>query len=115
MSEYQEPRVFLVGAGTGHPGLLTIRAVECLAKADLVLYDRLVSPRLLAYAPAGAERICVTELATHHVERCPHVNQTMLEAARQGKRVVRLKGGDPLVFGRGGEEAEFLRAAGVRF
>jgi uroporphyrinogen III methyltransferase/synthase len=69
----------------------------------------------LDYAPAAAERVCVTELAEHHVERCPHVNQTLLEAARQGKRVVRLKGGDPLVFGRGGEEAETLREAGIPF
>jgi len=115
VSNYREPRVFLVGAGPGHPGLLTLRAVECLSQADLVLYDRLVSPRLLDYAPTTAERICVTELAEHHVERCPHVNQTLLEAARQGKRVVRLKGGDPLVFGRGGEEAEMLRAAGIAY
>src|SRR5947199_4135888 len=115
MSDYREPRVFLVGAGPGHPGLLTLRAVECLSQAELVLYDRLVSPRLLDYAPATAERVCVTELAEHHVERCPHVNQTLLEAARQGKRVVRLKGGDPLVFGRGGEEAEALRDAGIPF
>src|SRR5438445_5834208 len=115
MSDYREPRVFLVGAGPGHPGLLTLRAVECLSQADLVLYDRLVSPRLLDYAPDAAECVCVTELAEHHVERCPHVNQTLLEAARQGKRVVRLKGGDPLVFGRGGEEAETLREAGIPF
>jgi uroporphyrinogen III methyltransferase/synthase len=115
MSEYQEPRVYLVGAGPGHPGLLTLRAVECLAKADLVLYDRLVSPRLLDYAPASAERICVTELAEHHVERCPHINEMLVEAAKQGKVVVRLKGGDPFVFGRGGEEAEILSAAGIPF
>jgi uroporphyrinogen III methyltransferase/synthase len=115
MSNYREPRVFLVGAGPGHPGLLTLRAVECLRQADLVLYDRLVPSRLLDYAPANAERICVTELAPYHVERCPHINQTLLEAAQQGKRVVRLKGGDPLVFGRGGEEAEMLRAADIPF
>jgi uroporphyrinogen III methyltransferase/synthase len=115
MSNYREPQVFLVGAGPGNPGLLTLRAVECLSQADLVLYDRLVPSRLLDYAPADAERICVTELAEHHVERCPHINQTLLEAARQGKRVVRLKGGDPLVFGRGGEEAEILRAAGIPY
>jgi uroporphyrinogen III methyltransferase/synthase len=115
MSEYQEPRVFLVGAGPGHPGLLTLRAVECLAKADLVIYDRLVSPRLLDYAPASADRVCVTELAEHHVERCPHINEMLVEAGKQGKCVVRLKGGDPFVFGRGGEEAEILSAAGIPF
>jgi uroporphyrinogen III methyltransferase/synthase len=89
--------------------------MECLAQADLVLYDRLVSPRLLDYAPASAERICVTELAEHHVERCGPINQTLIEAAKQGKRVVRLKGGDPFVFGRGGEEAEILRQAGIPY
>ena len=115
MPDFLEPQVFLVGAGPGHPGLLTLRAVECLAQADLVLYDRLVSPRLLEYAPPGAERICVTELAEHHVERCAPINQTLMEAARQGKRVVRLKGGDPFVFGRGGEEAEILREAGISY
>jgi len=115
MSNYQEPLVFLVGAGPGHPGLLTLRAVECLAKADLVIYDRLVSSRLLDFAPSTAERLCVTDLAEHHVERCPHVNDLLLKAAREGKRVVRLKGGDPLIFGRGGEEAEVLRAAGIPY
>jgi uroporphyrinogen III methyltransferase/synthase len=115
MLESREPQVFLVGAGPGHPGLLTLRALECLAQADMVLYDRLVSPRLLDYAPAGAERICVTELAEHHVERCGPINEKLIEAAHQGKRVVRLKGGDPFVFGRGGEEAEILRQAGIPY
>jgi uroporphyrinogen III methyltransferase/synthase len=86
-----------------------------LAKADLVVYDRLVSSRLLDFAPSTAERVCVSELAEHHVERCPHVNDLLVKAAREGKRVVRLKGGDPLIFGRGGEEAEILRAAGISY
>src|SRR5262249_13948533 len=103
------------GAGPGHPGLLTVRAVECLARADLVLYDKLVPAQILDYAPAGAERQCVTELAHRHVERCPLIHSTLIEAARQGKRVVRLKGGDPFVLGRGGEEAEVLRAAGIPY
>ncbi|HEV2949677.1 MAG TPA: uroporphyrinogen-III C-methyltransferase [Gemmataceae bacterium] len=115
MSDYHEPRVFLVGAGPGHPGLLTLRALECLAKADLVIYDRLVSSRLLDFAPSSAERVCVTAIAEHHVERCPHVNDLLVKAAREGKRVVRLKGGDPLIFGRGGEEAEILRQEGIPF
>src|ERR1700745_2701914 len=89
--------VYLVGAGPGHPGLLTLRAVECLRQADLVLYDRLVTPALLHYAPQKAERVCVTELAPHHPERAPHINQVMIDAARAGKRVVRLKGGDPAI------------------
>jgi uroporphyrinogen III methyltransferase/synthase len=108
------PRVYLVGAGPGNTGLLTLRAVECLQLADLVLYDRLVSPRMLAFAPR-ARKVCVTELADCHAERIPHVHQTMIEAAAQGQIVVRLKGGDPLLFGRGAEEAEALREAGIAF
>jgi uroporphyrinogen III methyltransferase/synthase len=115
MADLREPLVFLVGAGPGHPELLTVLAVACLARADLVLYDKLVPARILDYAPAAAERICVTELADSHVQRGPHVHQTMIEAARRGKRVVRLKGGDPFIFGRGGEEAEVLRQADVPF
>jgi uroporphyrinogen III methyltransferase/synthase len=110
-----KPQVYLVGAGPGHPGLLTLRAVECLGMADVVLYDRLVAPALLDHAPPEAERVCVTELAPHHPARAPHVNQAMIAAARAGKRVVRLKGGDPAIFGRVGEEAEALRRAGVSF
>ncbi|HYT94661.1 MAG TPA: uroporphyrinogen-III C-methyltransferase [Gemmataceae bacterium] len=109
------PTVYLVGAGPGNPGLLTVRAVECLAQADLVLYDKLAPARALEYAPPTAERICVTELADCHVERHAPVQRTMIEAARQGRRVVRLKGGDPYLFGRGGEEAEALRQAGIPF
>src|SRR5262249_27188615 len=82
---------------------------------DLVLYDKLVPERILDFAPAAAERHCVTELASLHVERCPLIHQMMLDAAHQGKCVVRLKGGDPFVFGRGGEEAEILRAAGIPY
>jgi uroporphyrinogen III methyltransferase/synthase len=110
-----EPQVYLVGAGPGHPGLLTLRAVECLRRADLVLFDRLVAPALLEHAPPAAERLCVTELAGNHPERVPQVHEAMIRAARAGKRVVRLKGGDPAVFGRVGEEAEALRQAGVAF
>jgi uroporphyrinogen III methyltransferase / synthase len=115
MGKYQEPLVFLVGAGPGHPELVTVRAVNCLAQADLVLYDRLVSARILDYAPIHAERVCVTQLGEHHRDRGSKVQDIMLGAARQGKRLVRLKGGDPFVFGRGGEEAEFLRQAGIPF
>src|SRR5436190_16349587 len=102
MSDYREPRVFLVGAGPGHPGLLTLRAVECLAQADLVLYDQLVAPVLLDHVRPGAERVCVAELPGRHPERWPHILETMIAAARAGQRVVRLKGGDPMVFGRTG-------------
>ncbi len=108
-------KVYLVGAGPGHPGLLTLRAVECLARADLVLYDRLVPVEMLAHAPGSARRVCVNELAPSHPERCPHIHRTMIDAARQGLCVVRLKGGDPFVFGRGAEEAEALREAGLDY
>src|SRR5437764_299270 len=107
--------VALVGAGPGHPGLLTLRAVECLARADLVVYDQLVSPCLLDHAPASARRLCVKALHERHPERAPLVNQILIDGARQGLRVVRLKGGDPFLFGRGGEEAEALRQAGLPF
>lgn len=106
---------YLVGAGPGHPGLLTLRAVECLRRADLVLYDKLVPPALLEYAPPVAERVCVNELAPRHVERAVPVHEAMIHAARAGRRVVRLKGGDPCLFGRAGEEADALRQAGVPF
>jgi uroporphyrinogen III methyltransferase/synthase len=112
---YVSPQVYLVGAGPGHPGLLTLRAVECLSLADLVLYDKLVPPCFLDYAPAHAERVCVADLPGCHPERWPHIHDTMITAARQGKVVVRLKGGDPFLFGRGGEEAEALRAAGITY
>lgn len=104
-----------MGAGPGNPGLLTLRALECLRLADLVVYDKLVPVRILDYAPSAAAKVCVTELAPRHVERCGPVHQLLIEAAQQGKKVVRLKGGDPFVFGRGGEEAEALRAADIPF
>jgi uroporphyrinogen III methyltransferase/synthase len=107
--------VSLVGAGPGSPGLLTLRGQECLAQADLVVYDKLVSPRLLTHAPAGAECVCVADLSDCHTDRYRPVQGLLIEAARQGKRVVRLKGGDPFLFGRGGEEADALRAAGIPF
>jgi uroporphyrinogen III methyltransferase/synthase len=115
MRDMAEPHVFLVGAGPGRPELLTLRAVECLRRADLVLYDRLVPAALLDHAPAAAERVCVAELAGGHPERVPLVHEALITAARAGRCVVRLKGGDPSVFGRGGEEAEALRQAGIRF
>ncbi len=110
-----EPFVHLVGAGPGNPGLVTVRAVECLAHADLVIYDKLVPPRVLDYAPPSAERVCVRELTSYHGEPAPRIVQRMIDAARAGRRVVRLKGGDPFIFGRGGEEAEALRDAGIAY
>jgi uroporphyrinogen III methyltransferase/synthase len=109
------PRVFLVGAGPGNRGLLTVRAVECLAQAEVVIYDRLVPERLLDGVPQSAQRIAVDSLPGQHAERCPHIISELLAAAHSGKRVVRLKGGDPFLFGRGAEEAEALRQAGIPF
>src|SRR2546430_2333679 len=106
MNDPAAPRVYLVGAGPGDPGLLTLRAVECLAQADLVLYDKLVPTRLLDFAAPAAERRCVGELPGNHSQRWPLILQAILDAARQGKTVVRLKGGDPFIYGRGAEEAE---------
>src|SRR5262249_25049662 len=111
----QPPRVFLVGAGPGHPGLITMRGLECLQQAELVIYDKLVSDTVLEHAPPGAELMCVTELGRHHVDRYLPVQRAMVEAAQKGKRVVRLKGGDPFLFGRGGEEAEALRQANIPY
>src|SRR5262245_2549812 len=108
-------RVYLVGAGSGDPGLLTLRAVACLREADFVLCDCLTSPRTLDFARPDAERFRVTQFPGTHAERWQHIPREIIEEVRRGKVVVHLKGGDPLVFGRGAEEAEALRQAGVPF
>jgi uroporphyrinogen III methyltransferase/synthase len=107
-------RVYLVGAGPGDPELITERGARRLAEADLVLFDALVHPSLLAHAP-NAEHAFVGKRAGRHAERQQHINERMIAAARAGKTVVRLKGGDPYLFGRGSEEAEALAAAGIPF
>jgi uroporphyrinogen III methyltransferase/synthase len=94
---------------------LTVRAWQCLERADLVIYDRLVPELILTLTCPRASHLCVTDLAAKHVSRGPRVIEAMIEAARAGRTVVRLKGGDPLIFGRGGEEAEALHAAGISF
>jgi uroporphyrinogen III methyltransferase/synthase len=109
------PRVFLVGAGPGDPGLLTLRAVECLRLADLIIYDKLVPPQLLEHANPEAEGRCMGDLPGGRQQRWSHVMADVIAAAKAGKIVVRLKGGDPLVFGRGLEEAAELRAAGIGY
>ncbi|PPV05521.1 siroheme synthase [Xanthomonas bromi] len=107
--------VTLVGAGPGDPGLLTRHAVRALRQAEVVLYDRLVSPQILRLARHGARLIEVGKSAQGHSTRQERIHALMLEHARAGRRVVRLKGGDAFVFGRGGEELEFLHAHGIGF
>ncbi len=107
--------VFLVGAGPGDPGLITVRGAQCLRTANVVLYDRLVDRRLLALAPSHAELIDVGKARGDGPDRQAGINALLVEKARAGGRVVRLKGGDPFVFGRGGEEAEALAEAGVTY
>jgi uroporphyrinogen III methyltransferase/synthase len=108
-------QVFFVGAGPGEPGLLTLRAAECLAVADVIVHDRLVTGRILDYAPAKAERICVADLPGTHPEKGEQIHAILIDAARKGKKVVRLKGGDPLLFARGGEEVEAVQQAGLSY
>lgn len=108
--------VVLVGAGPGDPGLLTLKALRALNEADVILYDRLVSPEVLALARRDAERVDVGKRPgeDHHVTQA-RIHALLLEHAGKGRRVVRLKGGDAFIFGRGGEELQFLRAHGVRY
>jgi len=114
-SRHANGRVALVGAGPGDPGLLTLRGLRLLNEADVILHDRLVSADVLQLARRDAERVEVGKQAgLHHVTQA-QTNALMIEHARAGKRVVRLKGGDPFVFGRGGEELQALRRAGIDF
>ena len=107
--------VYLIGAGPGDPGLITLKGLKCISKAQVLIYDRLVSKRLLQYAPAEAELIYVGKKPDRHTLKQDQINSLLAEKALQGLEVARLKGGDPFVFGRGGEEAAFLAERGIAF
>lgn len=107
--------VYLVGAGPGDPGLMTVKGKRCLSDADTVVYDALVNKRMLSWVNPDAKLIYVGKRSNHHTLKQPEINQVLIDEALQGKTVVRLKGGDPYVFGRGGEEAEALYNAGIAF
>jgi len=109
------PKVYLVGAGPGDPGLITVKGRAMLERAGAVLYDNLASERLLDHAPASAERIYVGKKRAERAMTQEEISQRMVDLARDGVTVVRLKGGDPFIFGRGGEEAEALAEAGIPF
>jgi uroporphyrin-III C-methyltransferase len=106
-------KVVLVGAGPGDPGLLTLKAVDALRQADVVVHDGLIDARVLDYAPAHAQRISVAKSRNRHTLPQEAINALVVAHVRTGAVVVRLKGGDPFVFGRGGEEVEAVRAAGL--
>ena len=108
-------RVILIGAGPGDKGLITVKGLEYLKQADIVVYDRLVSKDILSLSPEKAEFINVGKVMNHHNIPQPEINKILLNKALEGKTVVRLKGGDPFVFGRGGEELELLSENNIEY
>lgn len=108
-------KVYLVGAGPGDPGLITVKGLELIKKADIIIYDRLAGEELLRHAKEGAELIYVGKRAGRHSYVQEEINKLLVEKAVEGKIVVRLKGGDPFVFGRGGEEAAALKEEGIEY
>ncbi len=115
MQTDKKGKVYLVGAGPGDPGLLTLRGKELIEKAEVIIYDRLASPRIMEFANPEAEKIYVGKRVGKHVANQQEINDLILKKAKEGKRVVRLKGGDPFIFGRGGEEAQILASHGISF
>ncbi len=113
MKDLTKGKVFLIGAGPGDPDLLTLKAVKALNTADVVVYDRLVSPEIMALVPKGTRRIDVGKQPKCHKVPQEGINALLIDLAAKGLCVARLKGGDPLIFGRGSEEAEELRLAGI--
>lgn len=108
-------KVYLVGAGPGDPELITVKGLRCIQQADVILYDRLVNKELLDYAKPDVELINCGKLPNYHLLQQETINRFLVKYAQKGKTVTRLKGGDPFVFGRGGEEAEACQKAGVPF
>jgi len=115
MAKKTSGKVYLVGAGPGDLGLVTLRAKECIETADVIVYDHLANPEMLGWARDGAEIIYAGKKAAAHTLKQEEINQLILEKAREGKKVVRLKGGDPFVFGRGAEEAKAIAGEGIAF
>ncbi len=115
MEQKMNGKVYLVGAGPGDHGLITVRAVDLLQKADIVLYDRLVSKKIISMIPSSTEREYVGRAVGDDAAHQDTTNELMARHAKSKRCIVRLKGGDPIIFGRGGEEAEFLKSRGIKY